>query len=459
MAEKTLLEYWLILYSKRVFIVVVTFSAILTAGILSKILPPVYEAKAVFFVPEEPDTTTFLSPPGGTTARSPLIPSASDDPNAPYIGILKSKTIADLVQKEFPHKNLIDLLRRDMDFALSDEYMIEIYARDRNSQTAAGIANAYVKYFRQLMGGYSLDSQAERLTTIEEDIRKNKRRLLRAKGILKTFQQKNRTANLDEEIEQLIHMKIIFESHLENTHIEYTENKNKLLATKKKLKAEVRAFETSELVITSPLLEKLREQLVDIESKMASLRVEIKEPHPEYMTLKGNYVEIKKNIDKEIEMIIKSQVKAPDTFYENLRRQLISLSIEKEGIEANIKGTRQVLSGIAERVHEIPKLISHLDTLTSEVDRYKRLIDTLKVNLEEVKAQARRAPQVAVLVEEATPPTRPSFPILWLNTIVACLAGLMGGIVYCFFLNYLEETKEKRIYRLWKAIETTKDDG
>lgn len=436
---------------------VVTFSAILTAGILSKILPPVYEAKAVFFVPEEPDTTTFLSPPGGTTARSPLIPSASEDPNAPYIGILKSKTIADLVQKEFPHKNLIDLLRRDMDFVLNDEYMIEVYARDRNSQTAADIANAYVKYFKQLMGEYSQASQSERQATIEEAITKNKKRLSRAKGVLKAFQQKNRTANLDEEIKQLISMKVTFESQLENAHVEYNETKNKILAAKRKLKDEVRAFKTSELVITSPLLEKLRAQLVDIEAKMATLRVEIKEPHPEYMTLKENYEEIKKNIDKEIEIIIKSQVKAPDTFYENLRRQLISLSIEKEGIEANIRGTRQVLSRIEERIREIPKLKSQLDTFASEVDRYKKLIDTLKVNLEEVKAQAKRAPQVAVLVEEATPPPKPTFPILWLNMVVACLAGLTGGVLYCFFVNYLEETREKRLYSLWKVLKSIQE--
>lgn len=252
-------------------------------------------------------------------------------------------------------------------------------------------------------------------------------------------------------------MKTTFESQLENAHVEYHENKNKMLAVKRKLKDEVRAFETSELVITSPLLEKLRAQLVDIEAKMATLRVEIKESHPEYMTLKRNYEEIKKNIDKEIEIIIKSQVKAPDTFYENLRRQLISLTIEKEGIEADIKGTRQVLSGIEERIREIPKLRNQLDTFVSEVDRYKRLTDTLKVNLEEVMAQTKRAPQVAVLVEDATPPAKASFPILWLNVMVACLAGLAGGVFYCFFVNYLEETREKRIYRLWKVLKSIQE--
>ena len=457
MAEKTLLEYWFILYNRKVIIFVITLSSMITAGALSKILSPVYEAKAVFFVPKEPDVTTFFTSPDEIMARSPLMPTSNEEPHGPYIGILKSKTIAGLVQKDFPHKTVENLMRRDMDFVLSDEYLLEVYARDNNPGLAADIANAYVKYFKQLMGKYSQMSQSERQATIEEEIAKNEKRLSRAKGILKAFQQKNRTANLDEEIKQLISMKTTFESQLENAHVEYHENKNKMLAVKRKLKDEVRAFEASELVITSPLLEKLRAQLVDIEAKMATLRVEIKESHPEYMTLKRNYEEIKKNIDKEIEIIIKSQVKAPDTFYENLRRQLISLTIEKEGIEADIKGTRQVLSGIEERIREIPKLRNQLDTFVSEVDRYKRLTDTLKVNLEEVMAQTKRAPQVAVLVEDATPPAKASFPILWLNVMVACLAGLAGGVFYCFFVNYLEETREKRIYRLWKVLKSIQE--
>ncbi len=458
MAEKTLFEYWFIVYNKKVIIFVITLSSIITAGVLSKIISPVYEAKAVFFVPKEPDTTTFFALPGGEMARAPLVPDAKEDTQGPYIGILKSKTIASLVQKDFSHKRVVDLMRKDMDFVLSNEYMIEVYARDKNASHAAGIANAYVKYFRQLMDGYSLASQSERQATIEEEISSNEKRLSEARAALNAFQQKNKTANLDEEIKQLIFLKTTFESQLETSLISYHENKKRIFTTKRKLKEEFRAFNASELIITSPLLEKLKGQLVDAEAKMAALRVEIKEAHPEYMTLKKNYEEIKKNIDKEIEIIIKSQIKEPDTFYENLRRQSITLYVDKEGIKATIRGTRKTLRDIENRIIEIPTIKNQHDTFAMEAERYKRLVDTLTTSLEEVKSQAKRAPQVAVLVEEATPPPKPVFPILWLNMVVAGLSGLVGGIFYCFFLNYLEETREKRIYSLWKTLNSIKNE-
>lgn len=458
MTEKTLLDYWLVLYRRKVAIFIVTISAMVTALILSNTLHPVYEGKAVFFVPKDPDTATFFAPPGGTTGRSPLVPDASEDPNGPYIGILKSKAIANLIQKEFPHKTTMDLTITDVDFTLTDEYLIAIYARDRNPRFAAGIANAYVKYFRQLMDDYSLKAQLGRQAIMEEEIARNQKSLSEAREKLSDFQQENRTANLDEEIKQLISMKSNFESQLETHHVEYVANKNKILATKRKLKDENRTFNISDLVITSPMLERLKAQMSDIDSKVAALSIEIKGPHPEYKILKKNYEEVKKNIDKEIECIIKSKIKAPDTFYENLRRQVINLYVEKERIEADIDGTKKVLKVIEDRIQEIPELRRQLDILVIEVDRYKKLVDTRAVNLEEVKSQVKRSPEVAVQVEEATPPSRPSFPIWWLNLIVASLVGLLGGIFYCFFLDYLEGARVGMMYRLVKAIESTKDE-
>src|SRR3989338_5416952 len=394
MKKNTLIEYWYVLYDRKRMSLVIAFSTVVTVFILSKVIHPVYEAKAVFFVPKEPDVATFLAPPGENMARVPYAPPVTEETFGPYIGILKTATIAQLVQRDFPHKKVRDLMQRDISFELSDEYLLNVYARDKNPALAAGIANAYVKYFRQLMDGYSLKSQLDRQTTLEEDIEVNQKRLSRAKYVLTVFQQKHKTANLDEETKQLIAMKTNFETNLKSMQIKYSENKNKILATKRKLKDEIHAFRVSELVITSPLLEKLKAQLV-----------------------------------------------------------------EKEGIEANISGTEKTLTGIDKRMREISILQDQLDNLATRVERYKKIVETLSFNLQEVNAQSKRAPLVAIQVEQATPPTKPAFPVMWLNLIVGFLVGIVGGVFYCFFMNYLEETRGVRLYRLLKAIKATEGEA
>ncbi len=91
------------------------------------------------------------------------------------------------------------------------------------------------------------------------------------------------------------------------------------------------------------------------------------------------------------------------------------------------------------------------------MDRYKKLIAPLETNLQEAEAQSKRIMQVAVVVEKATPPGAPSFPHLMLNVVVALFAGLAGSLFYCFFVDYLESTKDKRIFRLLKALRASED--
>ncbi|HZX48054.1 MAG TPA: Wzz/FepE/Etk N-terminal domain-containing protein [Nitrospirota bacterium] len=455
MEHKTLLEYWLVLYSNKKIILIITVAAMVSAWIFSMILPPVYEAKAVFFVPKEPDTATFFSSAGSNKARSALVPVSNEETHGPYIGILKSRSIAVLVQKKFRHKSVEALMRKDTDFVLTNEFLIEVYARDRDPSIAAAIANSYVKYFNELMVGYSLPPQSQTQDTLKGQIGENQRMLSGAIEELRSFQEHNKTANLDEEVRQLISRKAAFESQLEDTKVKYKENADKILATENELKKELGIFEASKFNVTSPILERLKTQLIDIETKMSGLRVELKELHPDYVILKKNHEEVKKNIDSEIERIIKSQIKAPDTFYENLRRQMITLYIEKKEIEATIDATHKVLSRTEDRVLEIPALKTRLDTLNIEVDRYRKLIETLKLDLEETSAQIKRPPQVAVMVDEATPPGGPVFPIVALNIVVSGLAGLIGGIFYSFFVYYVDETREKRLYRLLKAMEAS----
>ena len=113
------------------------------------------------------------------------------------------------------------------------------------------------------------------------------------------------------------------------------------------------------------------------------------------------------------------------------------------------------VKGIEERIIKIPRMKKEQDNLTLEIDRHKKLVEALSTNLAETTAQTKRSPQVAVVVDSASPPEEPSFPIVSLNVIVALIIGFVAGVFYAFFVEYLEETKDKRLFRLVRAIEAT----
>lgn len=457
MEEKTLLDHWLVLYKRRWLIVFVMLSSMITAGVVSEILPPVYEGKAVFFVPQTPDVVSYLaSPTAKTMSRSPLVPMASEEPHAPYIGILKSRAIAELVQREFPHKTIENLYRKDTDFTLSNEYMIEVYTRDRDPVNAAAIANAYVKHLNEIVNKFSSLPVTKNELILEREIESTRAKLAHAKQKLKEFQEKNKTAALDEETRQLISQKMDFQSRYETTQVERRENETKIAALKPQLAKEAILFTGSELVITSPLLEDLRERLAEVDAKLVGSKPYIHEIHPDFISLKEQHAQIEKSITNEIKKIVDSKIKAPNTFYEKTRQQLVGLFVEKERIQSSLQAYRIVIAGIDSMIQKIPELAAQLDSLKMEVEKFKARLQTLENNLEEVKIQREKDLQSVVMVDEATPPSKPAFPVMWLNLLVSALFGLIAGIIYCFFVDYIERTRGVRIIGLLKAIEKSR---
>jgi uncharacterized protein involved in exopolysaccharide biosynthesis len=219
------------------------------------------------------------------------------------------------------------------------------------------------------------------------------------------------------------------------------------------LEKEAELFNASDFVIESPLLGILRKTLSEISVELSGMKTDIKESHPDFISLKNKHDKIKDNINVEVERIVNSHIKHHDTLYEKIRQQLVNFIVERQSIQASLQSYEMIIDSIAEQIQNMPSLIAHIDSLTSDLQKYQAMLRTLEINLEETNLQRKSELLNIVVVEEATPPDKPSFPVLWLNILVAGLAGFIGGISYSFFVNYLEETREQRLYRLLKAIE------
>lgn len=452
MAEKELLDYWLILYRKRWLILLVMISAMLTAGIVSKYLTPVYSSRAVFFVPRQSDVFSFLSADEGTIIRSPLLPEVADEPHSPYIGILKSKAIKMMAIKDFPSKSMKDL-RSDVDFALSDEYMIRIDARDTDPVRAADIANAYVGYLNQLIDSYSRSTVSKNEEIIEQQLKDVKEKLREARGTLSEFQEKNNAVALEQQKQSLINRKMGYEDKINAAKIAQKEIQSAIASLKEEMEKEDELYISSELIVGSPLMQSLRNDLSRIEIKMAGLKAEIKESHPDFVSLKKQYEQTRNNMKAEIERMAKSKIKNPDTSYETMRRNLVNHLMEKEKLLASLMAYNTVIENIEGKIQAIPKLLAQLDSLEMDVARYKNMIQTMELKLNEARMQKQREPQTVIFVEKAVPSQEPSYPKVILNVIISGILGLIGGIFYCFFVNYLEETREQRLFKLVRAIE------
>ena len=453
MPEKTLLDYWIVLYKRKKGILLIIAISIIATVVMSLLVKPVYEAKAVFYVPTSSQSLSYMtSGAADSLARDKLVPSVTKEEAAPYIGLLKSTKIAEYVHQEYPRKKVDKLIRFDIDFELSNEYMIRIYSRDNDPVLAANVANAYMKYLNLLLQEASLKNSEQNRDLLNKQLEDSEKSLQEAKNELKNFEQKNNIASVDEEIRNLTNQRISFQTQLENTKIFVAENSKKMGSTIEQLKKEGSIVAENEFLLTNSSIEYLQQKLSDQAAQIAAASAQLEEKHYDMKALRNQYKETSDRLKREVQNLIASQIKPANTFYEQLRQNLVNLIVDQDKLQASMKGYTDTIGIINQRLLRLPPIKEEWNKLNDNIERYKRIYEQLNIDLQETEMQEARDIKYVVVVDYAKPPENPSFPIMWLNMLIALPFGLVAGIFYAFFVDYIEETGKIRKRKIIKEL-------
>ena len=453
MPERSLLDYWLILYERRVAIYLVIVTALVSALIIGELVTPVYEARAALYIPAKLAPVSYVST-GSTSslAREQGSPITTEIAYKPYLGMLKSAQLAQIVNKQFPSKAVSKLLRSDVDFEVTDELMVRVYSRDPDPKLAADVANAYVEGLNQILAESS-QAQVDRepkyitaaLSRIKDDIKT-------AEKEVKRFETKHHLTNLDAELSALSNQKSALQDRAEDALVQVAAVRAKKKALEQEVRREAKDMETSELAITTPLVEKLRTELSEALVKLSELEVELGGNNLQLMAQRQRKQDLERQLGDEIRRWLSSQIKPGSTHLEGLRRQYIDVVIEEQRLQAVSEANTRSISRLKERMGAYPDIKAQSAELKAGLDRLQKMRDQLQTNLTEAQLQTDRQMHLVVQLDHALPPGKPAFPIWWLNLSVALFAGLLAGIGYAFFLNYLDETRNVRTLRLVRAI-------
>jgi polysaccharide biosynthesis transport protein len=450
--ENTLFSYWLVLYGRKKAILLITLVSVITVVGLGALLPTVYEAKIMFYVPSSSPAINYMTNSVQGFARDRLIPPTREEEAGPYIGLLKSKKIAEYVHEEFPDKSIRKLLLFDVDFEVTNEYMIKLYSRDSDPVLAANVANAYFKYFNQLLQNASLSNYTADGSLISRHFEESERKLRDAQIELKNFQEKSNIISITDEVKNLTAQKMVFQNQLDNAEVLISENNQKIRSYREQLADENRLLTENDFILSNPSIENLQRKLADLTAQIASLSVEMNESHPELRSLKSQHREILEKMRAEVQTLVTSQIKTGNTFYEQLRQGLVNTLIENSKLLASANANKEVIRNINERLIKLPAITAEWNRLNENVEYFRKVYEQLRMQAQELKMQHARPIQYAVLVDSAKPPDSPSFPKLWLNVVVAIMFGLSLGVFYAFFEDYLEQTRKARTLRIVKAV-------
>jgi uncharacterized protein involved in exopolysaccharide biosynthesis len=211
--EISLLEVLVILVRHKRLVFAFPFFCAVAAALISLALHNVYTGTARILPPQSgtsPLATALLSDITGLKGGASSIGQALGlkNPSDLYVGILRSRTIADALIERFRLQELfgVDTLveaRRGLanvsSIKAGDDGIIAISVDDKDSKRAADIANAYVEELDKLTQRIALTSAGRQRLVLERQLRQAKDQLSEAEVALRSTQERTGLISLSEQ--------------------------------------------------------------------------------------------------------------------------------------------------------------------------------------------------------------------------------------------------------------------
>jgi tyrosine-protein kinase Etk/Wzc len=215
-SEASLSEYFIVLAKHCKLIGWIVGAGFILSTLVSLLLPKMYVATARILPPQEKNSG-LASLIGNS--EDPLVGLAgnllvSQTPAALYVGIMKSRNVADALNQKFKLKELYDLKyiedvysklrgRSTIEVSKNDQ-IISVSVRDRDPQRAADMANTYVSMLDQINRKLSTTQGKRKRLFLEDRLKEVRADMDRAETNLKTFREKFHLVSIQDQAEAAI---------------------------------------------------------------------------------------------------------------------------------------------------------------------------------------------------------------------------------------------------------------
>lgn len=265
--EINLLDLLLVLLRRKWLIFWITFFAIVVSVTYSLVIPEKFTATARILPPQKPESgiSSILSQAGGAFGglAAGLLGGAQTSSDL-YVGIMKSRTVADVLISKFDLKKLWDkeylvqVYRELSDITeinvSKDTGIINVSVEEEDPKRAADMANTYVETLNQINKTVNITEGQRKRVFLEKRLEKAKKDLIKAETDLQAFQEKYKIISINEQAKAAIEGA--------------AEIKGEIIAAQTELEV-LKKFGTekqNEAIMLKSKIEELQHQLAKIES-------------------------------------------------------------------------------------------------------------------------------------------------------------------------------------------------
>jgi len=410
--EVSLYDYIKVISKRKWLIIIGTFACIFTAGIVTLLLPRVYETQATLTMtgPDTPDMKIgVLSIPTALSLNKffNFFPGDRD---------LDLKVIRKLGLDKSPHNLTPQTLSQMITFGLAkDSRTITINVRYSHPQKVKEIANTMaevVKEHYQALNNLEI-SQSQNL--IDDELNLVQASLVEAEKNSQAFKQTIDVDSLRKEIKTRSSQETSLAQEYSRIRMSLVEEKARLARAQEELQKQDRFYVLSKSVVEDPtykgILDKLSKENI---AALQAAKVESHEINPIYLNLE--------------ETITNARISIAGAKAKELHL--------KEKIEENRLALGKLRTQLAEKEPDWKSLTEAYDFAKEDYQSIH------SAHREGVKLLALAKTRQLKTVGAAATPTRPIDPKTKRILLIAAVVGLLAALLLAFFLEYLAKMKK-----------------
>lgn len=206
--ETSLLDFLIVLAKHKKIVLGLPLGAAIVAAVISLLLPNIYTATVKILPPQQSQssTTALLAQFGALIGGGAASPLSLRNPNDLYVGMLKSRTVADNLITRFELRKVYDQetmfetrkwLARNSTIISGRDGIIAIEFDDRDPKRAAEVANAYVEELYKLTSTLAISEASQRRLFFENQLKQTRDQLSKAEIALRQAIDTKGLAGLD----------------------------------------------------------------------------------------------------------------------------------------------------------------------------------------------------------------------------------------------------------------------
>jgi uncharacterized protein involved in exopolysaccharide biosynthesis len=436
-SEVPLHQHWHDVYVRRWLILLTAAAAVVVALAFSRAVTPIFEAKTTFYLAATAPTPSFVGP---TEAPAPLYPVPEEKAAALDIGILRGREVRTALAERFdlPYSEI----EQRVDYNVSGEFMIDVFARNPDPELAAAISNAvpeiYEEFHERSMRARAgniarvLEQRLEDLEAREEEVR----------AALRALREESLSTADSAALARIEAEREAAQTEMHGLETQIAQTTARLGSLEASLSDEDLIYAEARTVDTTSSLDRMLERVLDLRVDLAA--VTDGPNSPRRLAIEQQISQIEDAMAREQERLAEASAKPQGTLYEELRMEIATTEALLAGLAQARDSAASRLARAESRFAEVLGASDAHSEAMAELERIEAQTAATIENLEAARLQEANATPPLLVVERAVPPTRPAFPLSVLNAIAAALCGLVFGTYYALFIAQSERAAQVR---------------